>query len=324
MPAFMRARAFARLSTIALSLALCAGVSAAEAKSKRATAKWQAAAKVLPPPAPPGQARFFTINQVLAKQATARAGSQAVRLATVERGTASDAPPPAARTFPRGDEPFGLHAFRAPEGLLWVKWRGVEDKRRAEADEIAACRQDADDCTAAAARFLAFVAAARSLSGRARYELVNRRVNAAVRYTSDLAQHGVPDHWSAPLATLASGRGDCEDYAIAKYAVLRESGVAAEDLRIVLLRDTQTREAHAVLAAREGARWFILDNRRSGFYADGDLPHYMPLFALDHQGVKLFAAPYALRAILRNGGDATPAGAEREASGGAGDRPLLI
>ena len=56
--------------------------------------------------------------------------------------------------------------------------------------------------------------------------MINRDINMAIRPTSDLAQWGVTDRWSAPLATLASGRGDCEDYAIAKYVALREAGTS--------------------------------------------------------------------------------------------------
>ena len=112
------------------------------------------------------------------------------------------------------------------------------------------------------------------------------------------------------MATLASGRGDCEDYAILKYHVLRQAGTPAADLKIVLLRDTTTREDHAVLAAREGERWYILDNRRAGFYVDNDLPHYLPLFALNQDGVQLFAAPYALRPSLPAEQEASPATAD--------------
>jgi len=35
---------------------------------------------------------------------------------------------------------------------------------------------------------------------------------------SDLNAVPVEDLWSAPLATLAAGAGDCEDYAIAKFS----------------------------------------------------------------------------------------------------------
>ena len=83
----------------------------------------------------------------------------------------------------------------------------------------------------------------------------------AIRYVSDYAQHGEADRWSAPLASFATAKGDCEDYAIAKYVVLREAGVARENLQLVLVRDRAVRQDHAVLAARLDDRWLILDNR---------------------------------------------------------------
>jgi predicted transglutaminase-like cysteine proteinase len=83
----------------------------------------------------------------------------------------------------------------------------------------------------------------------------------AISPMSDLAQWGVPDRWSAPLATLTTGRGDCEDYAIAKYVALRVAGVAEEDVRLVIVRDLAVGEDHAVVSARLDGGWIILDNR---------------------------------------------------------------
>ena len=160
-------------------------------------------------------------------------------------------------------------------------------------------------CSSAARRFLALVDGAQAREGRARIELVNRTVNSAIRYTSDYAQHGVADLWTAPLATLASGRGDCEDYAIAKYVILREAGVPADDLRLLLVRDRAVRQDHAVLAVRDGGRWLVLDNRHLMLSETTSLPQFTPLFALDHQGVSLFAAPYAAR---RGGAGSSRAG----------------
>lgn len=229
--------------------------------------------------------KFFTINSVLANR---------------DRGipptvTLVSAPSTGPGADPGENQPFGVLAFRAPEGLLWVKWRGIESAMREEDDTLARCRADAQTCSREASRFEALVAKAKALAGRAQLEAVTHAVNGMVRYLGDQAHHGTPDLWTAPLATLASGVGDCEDYAILKYRVLRDAGVSREQLRIVLLRDTGTREAHAVLAAQADGRWYILDNRRAGFYEDKALPHYMPLFALDHEGVKLLAARYAIR-----------------------------
>jgi predicted transglutaminase-like cysteine proteinase len=110
---------------------------------------------------------------------------------------------------------------------------------------------------------------------------------------SDLAQWGVEDRWSSPLATLTGGRGDCEDYAIAKYVALLEAGVADSDVRLIIVRDIATGDDHAVVAARVDERWIILDNRRLTLLEDVAMPHVLPLFALDQEGVKRFAPPIA-------------------------------
>jgi predicted transglutaminase-like cysteine proteinase len=201
------------------------------------------------------------------------------------------APAPAA--IVQGDEPFGMQAFRAPEGLLWLKWRTLEKELKADGARLRECEASPESCSGEASKFSTLVGQLKTFDGRTRLERVNQLVNSAIMYASDLSLHGQLDRWSAPLATLKLGRGDCEDYAILKYQLLVESGVRTSDLKIVLVRDTSVRIDHAVLSARVGKEWFVLDNRRSGFYAERDLPHYMPLFALDREGVKLFAAPFA-------------------------------
>src|SRR5690606_4038291 len=181
-----------------------------------------------------------------------------------------------------GQEPFGLFAFRAPEGVLWRKWRGVQTDLAAGDIAVARCREQTD-CTPAARRYLAILDAVKTREGRARLDEVNRQINASIRYAGDLAQHGVADRWSAPLDALAAGRGDCEDYAIAKYVILREAGYPLADLRFLLVRDRLARDDHAVLAARFEGRWLILDNRFNTIPEDSRMHNFTPLFALDHE-----------------------------------------
>src|SRR4051794_12073605 len=171
-------------------------------------------------------ATFFSINAVLAKLDHHRGrGPDAVRLAALTPSNlATDAQPPQKEPPERGKEPFGLFTFRAPEGILWRKWRGVEADIAREETILQGCREHADSCPSYAAQFLRLIEAVKSRSGRARLEEANRAVNAAIRYVSDVAQHGEPDRWSAPLATFATAQGDCEDYAIAKYAALKQAG----------------------------------------------------------------------------------------------------
>ncbi len=171
-------------------------------------------------------------------------------------------------------EPFELSAATSPADAL--RWRVITRAMEHERGLLARCRIEPDGCPPGISRFLAIVEAARGKDGRARLGEVNRAVNLAIRYRSDAARHGAADAWASPLATFAAGEGDCEDYAIAKYAALREAGVAPGDLRLVLVRDARLSQDHAVVAARLEDRWLILDNR--GFLLVEDrVSAYRPL-----------------------------------------------
>jgi predicted transglutaminase-like cysteine proteinase len=205
------------------------------------------------------------------------------------------ASPPAEHSMqpPSPEEPFGLRVESVTMGEVLNKWNGLVADIRAESEVLARCRSDAQHCPAAARKFLNVIADGRARDGRARIGVINRAINLAIRPMTDLAQWGVTDRWSAPLATLTTGRGDCEDYAIAKYVALREAGVAEADVRLVIVRDLANGEDHAIVAARADDKWIMLDNRRLTLLEDSAMPHVLPLFAFDQDGVKRFGLPIA-------------------------------
>jgi predicted transglutaminase-like cysteine proteinase len=255
----------------------------------------------------PAIGQFFTINEVLngnSASAPPQDAAPALRLVSFDPNEMSGA---RSAAEPRGGLPFGLYAFRAPDSALWSKWHTLQTTLRKEAEVFARCRLNAQDCTPAAARFLAIVEKTAAQSGRARYETVNQLVNAAIVYQTDLAQHGVADVWSAPLETFTSGRGDCEDYAIAKFVALKEAGMPADQLSIVLVRDRAARVDHAVLAVKDGDHWLILDNRRITLFEDRQLKHFTPLYAVDDKGVQMLLAPYGNASAQDAAGKARPA-----------------
>ena len=100
----------------------------------------------------------------------------------------------------------------------------------------------------------------RQRAGRARLGEINRAVNLSIRATSDLSQYGVADFWSAPLATIEKGAGECEDYAILKYLAYWLQSLVALILRFTarLISPSRARPA----------RWrpssTIFSNRRAG------------------------------------------------------------
>ncbi len=192
-------------------------------------------------------------------------------------------------------EPFGLFATRMSSGGLLDKWNGVERKLQDDMVQLALCDGDRERCASPAAlKLLAIVDTARTREGRARFGEINRAINLAIRATSDMAQYGQIDVWSSPLDTFASGAGDCEDYAIAKFAALRLAGVSPEDIRIVVLRDQTRGEDHAAVMARLDRHWLMLDNRRMAMVEDVDVRNHRPLFVIDDGGVMRYDAPSPL------------------------------
>jgi predicted transglutaminase-like cysteine proteinase len=200
-------------------------------------------------------------------------------------------PPQPMIAAPPQPEPFDLAATPVPFGDVLTKWQGVETAIHTDNEILARCRDNAGSCPQAAQKFLAIVAQGRAQTGRARIGIINRAVNLAIEPMSDMAQWGVPDRWSDPLETFTTGRGDCEDYAIAKYVALTAAGIPAPDVKLVIVRNTGLDEDHAVVAVRSEGDWIILDNRWLMMVKDVDMARAIPRFVLDDDGVRQFSAP---------------------------------
>lgn len=88
-------------------------------------------------------------------------------------------------------------------------------------------------------------------------ESVNRRVNRAIRRSTDQATFGQTDVWTVPSGARA--RGDCEDYALAKRRALIDAGVDPDLISVGIVR-TYRGEIHAVLLVETGQGEYVLDN----------------------------------------------------------------
>ena len=194
-------------------------------------------------------------------------------------------------------EPFGLDAEPVRTGAILAKWGGVEAQIKAEDRILARCRAGRSWCPWAARRFLTIVDDGRTRSGRARIGVINREINFSIVPTSDSAQWGVPDRWSSPLETFTTLRGDCEDYAIAKFVALRAAGIPQQDVRLVVVHNNAAGEQHAVVAVRLDGDWVILDNRWLALVRDREMWRATPLFELDDTGVRRFLEQTATRVV---------------------------
>jgi len=89
----------------------------------------------------------------------------------------------------------------------------------------------------------------------AELDRVNTMVNASVRYVTDASLYNRNEYWTYP-----NGRGDCEDYVLAKRKILLDHGWRAETLLIGVALDLEGLR-HAVLIASTDKGDFVLDNQ---------------------------------------------------------------
>jgi len=190
---------------------------------------------------------------------------------------------------PNALAPSAVQPVVTPPNAISTKWAELQARILADQAVLAGCRSGHEPCPAAAQRFLSLVELGRHHEGRARIGQINRAVNLAIRPVSDLVQYRVDDFWAAPLTTMRTGAGDCDDYAIVKYLALREVGIAPENIRLMIVRDVRRQNNHAVVAVRHDDEWLILDNRTMVMVRAIDAQYYWPLFSLDHHGVGMVA-----------------------------------
>lgn len=124
---------------------------------------------------------------------------------------------------------------------------------------------------------------------------VNDFVNQRISFEDDTVVWGQKDHWATPGELFSRGRGDCEDYTIAKYYSLREAGMSASKLRLVYVRAMQSVngeqqiQAHMVLAYFSAATSepVILDNLVPLILPASKRADLVPVFSFNSNGLWL-------------------------------------
>ena len=177
---------------------------------------------------------------------------------------------------------FGLHVaadgsfsfdeskdFLAPASS-WPAWQQVLDQHHlVEQADIRTCVEHEELCSTRLRSVGHVIRRGQTLPTRKKIQLVNRFINKR-KYRRDrrskakdlaLSANGTRNTWSTLTSFLRRG-GDCEDYATAKYFIMREMGFKAKDMRIVVSWDKKEHAYHARLAVRleEKILWLENDN----------------------------------------------------------------
>lgn len=139
----------------------------------------------------------------------------------------------------------------------------------------------------------AVIQAASSATDAERIKRVNTFFNQQLQFSDDSVVWSQPDYWATPIESLGRGAGDCEDFSIAKYFTLLQTGVASEKLRLIYVRaktgsvEGAPTQAHMVLAyyAQPDAEPLIMDNLIPDIRPASRRPDLVPVFSFNSAGV---------------------------------------
>ena len=104
-------------------------------------------------------------------------------------------------------------------------------------------------------------------------------------YASDQVIYGVEDYWAPPRLFRNRKRGDCEDFALLKYMLLRGAGIPATSLYVTLVTKTGLPTPHMILiVALDEKTLIVLDNfENTPKIYDQDSP-YRLMYAVNEDG----------------------------------------
>ena len=200
----------------------------------------------------------------------AMAETTSIRLAPV---AAIVAQPPETRRQADGysSELFGTSEMRSDNIAAFTKWTTMLDRFDSQLS-----------ARSASPRVQLWKAALQDFRGKgsvAEIRAVNSYIN-EVKYIADKSNWGKSDYWATPMEFFSRG-GDCEDFAIAKYASLKALGFTEDQMRIAIVHDKVKNIPHAILVVYTEDGTFVLDNQDKELKRTEDVKRYRPIFSIN-------------------------------------------
>jgi len=174
---------------------------------------------------------------------------------------------------------FGSTEIENTRIAAFTKWTDMLARYRAEEASASVACTPTPVMPCFHKDWLALLASLKSRPEAEQIDAVNRAMNRGP-YITDPVNWGVPDYWATPDQFLRRD-GDCEDYAIAKYLSLRQLGIPAERLRVVVLQDLNLGVAHAVLIVFLNGTPMLLDNQITDVIPASAVHHYKPIYSIN-------------------------------------------
>jgi predicted transglutaminase-like cysteine proteinase len=104
-----------------------------------------------------------------------------------------------------------------------------------------------------------------------------------IKFIDDHSQWGKDDYWATPTEFLASGGGDCEDFAIAKYFTLIILGIAEQQLTLTYVTALRLNMPHMVLTYYPAPNLepLILDNLINTIKPSSQRTDLLPVYSFN-------------------------------------------
>ncbi len=164
------------------------------------------------------------------------------------------------------------------------RWEDV--LRRQEASVPQPCADNSPEhCFAAF--WTRTVAELKTLSRAEQVRMVNDIVN-RMGYWSDQDLYRQADYWATPEEMFEKIGGDCEDFALFKYFLLRAAGVPANDLRLTLVSSND--QAHMVTLSMVDGAPVMLDCVVLNAAPPAEIRQYQAVYTLSETGAWFLAA----------------------------------
>ncbi len=131
---------------------------------------------------------------------------------------------------------------------------------------------------------------------------LNLSVNRLIKYK---AEPPGQDTWQTPAETLRLGHGDCEDFAILKYALLSQAGVPVRlvvgEIKKLGMGELNGNRPHAWCAAYFDNEWRALDQIFDHVIPASDYINWLPMVACHGDQVTRFGRQFTINEALDNG-----------------------
>ena len=179
-------------------------------------------------------------------------------------------------------ELFGTRAIASTNTAQFWRWNGMLARWHDEVRHASRPCPEGVWKLCEPAEWVRLVRELRDLPDRVKVERVNAALN-RYPYTPSIKNWHESNYWETPFEFLRKS-GQCQDYAIAKFMLLRALGVPNDRLRIVVLRDAILQLDHAVVVVEIEGQALMLDNQFKRVMRPSDVQHYLPYYSINESG----------------------------------------